>query len=243
MTDWPATVVLVHGAWCGPWIYWKLGPALDKRGIPWVGADLPSCAATDPSVGPIDDVAHVRELIDSVEGPVVVVGKSYGGAVITGACVGNASVEHLLYLAALMPEAGEAFHQTVFDAMQPAFAAGLTPLDDGRVAMDLEVGAALGFSAASEADRDMWRHNARPMSLGPNPAYSFDDVGWAHIDSTYIVCEHDNAIDPAAQRRWATRATHAICRAFDHSPGVSDPEEVADLLAAVAHRRTPAGSD
>lgn len=243
MTDGPATVVLVHGAWCGQWIYWKLGPALDERGIPWVGADLPSCSTTDPSVGPIDDVAHVRELIDSVGGPVVAVGKSYGGAVITGACVGQSAVEHLVYLAALMPEAGEAFHQTVFTVMQPAFAAGLSALDDGRVVMDLEVGAALGFSAASEADRDVWRRNASPMSLGSDPAFCFDVVAWEHINSTYVVCERDKAIDPEAQRRWATRATHAVRRPFDHSPGVSDPDEVANLLAAVARRQSPAESD
>jgi hypothetical protein len=65
------TVLLVHGAWCGEWVYWKLAPCLDARGLAWVGADLPSCRAPDSSVGPSDDVAYVRGLIDGIDGPVI----------------------------------------------------------------------------------------------------------------------------------------------------------------------------
>lgn len=84
-----ATVVLVHGAWCGDWVYWKLTPCLEARAVPWVGADLPTCAAGDPAIGPADDADYVRQLIDDIDGPVVVVGKSYGGAVISGATAGR----------------------------------------------------------------------------------------------------------------------------------------------------------
>jgi pimeloyl-ACP methyl ester carboxylesterase len=228
------TVVLVHGAWCGDWVYWKLGPCLEARGLRWVGADLPSCRATDTSVGPLDDIAAVRELVRSIDGPVVVAGKSYGGTVISGATAGCAHVEHLVYLAAAMPAPDEPFQQTTVAAMTPELAQGLRFLDDGRVAMDAEIGAACAFGQATDEDRDVWRRSGRPMSLGRDPSVHLDRVGWAEIPSTYIVCSEDRAIRPSAQRDWARQATQVVERPWDHSPGVSHPVEVAELLAAIA---------
>lgn len=229
-----ATVLLVHGAWCGDWVYWKLAPCLDERGLDWVGADLPTCSATDTSVGPLDDVAYVRDLIDAIDGPVVVAGKSYGGTVISGATAGSANVKHLVYIAAMMPEPGELFQKTTAAARTPEFAQGGRLLDDGRVAMDPEIGAASAFWQATEEDRDVWRRNASPMSFGRDPSGSLERVGWVDIPSTYIVCREDRAIQPSAQRAWAERATHVIEQPWDHSPAVSHPSEVADLLADVA---------
>ena len=228
-----ATVLLVHGAFCGDWVYWKLAPALEERGLPWVGADLPSCKAQDTSVGPLDDVAYVRKLIDQIDGPVVVAGKSYGGTVISGAAAGCSNVAHMVYIAAMMPEAGELFQQTTGPARTTEFAGGFRLLDDGRVAMDPEIGAACAFWQATEEDRDVWRRNGSPMSFGTDPSVSFDAVGWSGIPSTYIVCAEDRAIEPSAQRAWAERATTAIERPWDHSPAVSHPGDVADLLEGI----------
>lgn len=231
-----ATILLVHGAWCGDWAYWKLGPCLDDRGLRWVGADLPTCRATDTSVGPLNDVAYVRGLVDDIDGPVVAVGKSYGGTVISGASAGAANVEHLVYVAAMMPAAGELFQQTTAAARTPEFARGARRLDDGRVEIDPEVGAACAFSQATEEDRDMWRRNGSPMSFGRDANVALERVGWTDIASTYIVCTEDKAIQVSAERAWAKRATHAIERPWDHSPGVSHPDEVAELLLAIATR-------
>ena len=230
-----ATVVLVHGAWCGDWVYWKLAPCLEERGLDWVGVDLPTCGATDTSIGPLDDVAHVRDLIHSIDGPVVVAGKSYGGTVISGATAGCSNVEHLVYIAAMMPEPDELFHTTTAAARTPEFARGSRLLDDGRVALDPEIGAACAFWQATEEDRDVWRRNGRPMSFGRDPSVHLERVGWTDRPSTYIVCSEDRAIQPSAQRAWAKQATHVIERPWDHSPGVSHPAEVADLLADIAH--------
>ena len=229
-----ATILLVHGAWCGEWVYWKLAPCLDARGLSWVGADLPSCRAEDSSVGPLDDVAYVRRLVDEVDGPVVVAGKSYGGIVISGATAGCPAVEHLVYIAAMMPEPGELFQQTTAGARTPEFAAGARPLPDGRVAMDPEVGAECAFWQATDEDRDVWRRHCAPMSFGRDRSVSFERVGWTDIPSTYVVCAQDRAIKPDAQRSWAKRATDVIERPWDHSPAVSHPEDVADLLDSLA---------
>ena len=237
-----ATVVLVHGAWCGDWVYWKLAPCLDERGINWVGADLPTCKATDTSLSPKDDAAYVRDLVDQVDGPVVVAGKSYGGVVISGATADHPKVAHLVYIAALMPAAGEKFLQSSGPARTEEFAAGVRALDDGRIALDIEVGARCAFAQATEEDRDVWRRNGSPMSMGTNPSLSFDRVGWERIPSTYLVCTEDRCIKPSAQRTWAKQATNAVERPYDHSPAVSHPDEIADLLADIARTATVAKS-
>ena len=232
----PATILLVHGAWCGDWVFWKLTPCLDARGVPWVAADLPTCQATDASIGPSDDAAYVGELIDGIDGPVVVLGKSYGGAVISGATAGRPNVSHLVYLAAFMPESEEPFWKTTAPALLPEFAAGMRALDDGRVELDAEVGARCVFAQASDADRDVWRRERRPMSMGRDRSIGFASVGWETTPSTYVVCSEDRCIDPSAQRQWAARSTHLIERPYDHSPGVSHPDDIADLLAEIAAR-------
>lgn len=228
------TFVLVHGAWCGDWIFSDLKPCLEQRGLRYVGTNLPTCAATDASVSAHDDAQYLRDLIDRIDGPVVLVGKSYGGAIISGAGADSPSVVHLVYIAAVMPEAGEPFHRTVRGAFTPEFAQGIGRLPDGRLTMDLEVGARYAFSQASERSRDLWRREARPMSIGRDPSVAFDRVAWDAVPSTYVVCSQDEAIDPAAQRAWATRASHTIEAPFDHTPGVSQPDAVADILNSIS---------
>lgn len=233
------TVVLVHGAWCGDWIFWKLKSCLEKRGIRCVGTNLPTGGANDTSVSAHDDAAYLRDLIDKIDGPVVLAGKSYGGAVISGAGVDRSSIAHLVYIAAVMPQAGEPFQRTMRASLTPEFAQGIKLLPDGRFAMDVEVGARCAFSQAPENDRDVWRREARPMSMGRDPSIAFDRVAWGAVPSTYIVCAEDKAINPTAQRAWAARATHMIEAPFDHSPGVSHPDAVADILSRIA--RAPNG--
>src|SRR5579871_5973595 len=78
------TVVLVHGALGGAWIWELVGKELDARGIAHVQVDLPSVGVdVDPTSDMHGDAAHVRAVIDGLSGPVVLCGNSYGGVVIT----------------------------------------------------------------------------------------------------------------------------------------------------------------
>lgn len=181
-----------------------------------------------------DDAAYVRALIDGIDGPAVVVGKSYGGIVVTGATADHPKVKHLIYVAAMVPAPGEEYTRMTAPARQPAFAEGFKPLEDGRVALDPEVGARCAFSQATDEDRDVWRRNGSPMSFGRDPTLSFKRVGWETIPSTYVVCTEDRAIFPSAEREWAKHAGTVIERPWDHSPGISHPEDVADLVAGIA---------
>jgi pimeloyl-ACP methyl ester carboxylesterase len=79
-----ATVVLVHGACAGSWCWDATGKELSARGIEYVAVDLPTVAAgADPMFDCHTDAAHVRAILDGLDGPVVLCGNSYGGVVIT----------------------------------------------------------------------------------------------------------------------------------------------------------------
>src|SRR6516162_820811 len=94
------TIVLVHGAFADGSGWQKVIPTLQSDGYPVI-------AVQNPLTSLPDDVATTKRVIDAQKGPVVVVGHSYGGAVITDAAAGNPNVKALVYIAAFAPEAGE----------------------------------------------------------------------------------------------------------------------------------------
>ncbi len=228
-----ATVVLVHGAFSGDWIFKNLIGALRERGIDVATTTLPSCSATDSSVDLHDDVAHVRELVEGLHGPVVLVGSSYGGAVISG--VDHPNVKRLVFVAAAIPDAGEPILTALSSASSKEFADGISYTPEGLAKLDLEVGVRTAFQQASGEDQDDWRRNASAMSFGTDFEISNPIASWRTIPATYVVCAEDRSIDPDVQRRWAAeRATDVVEFPFDHCPGVSHPQEIAGLLARYA---------
>src|SRR5207302_1944698 len=98
------SVVLVHGAWHGSWCWGRVMPLLRDAGVDTTAVDLPS--RSDPLGDLHGDAAHVRSVLDASAGEVVLVGHSYGGAVITGAGTHDA-VAHLVYLCAFALDKGE----------------------------------------------------------------------------------------------------------------------------------------
>ena len=228
-----ATIVLVHGAWGGAWMWKPVARELDQRGLPHRAVDLPSVGAGSAGKDVVDDARHVRGVVDEVGGPVILVGNSYGGAVISGASAGHPSVKRLVYLAAMMPKAGEPILEHIAGATAPDFDAGISVNEDGLLLMDGDVELRVAFQQASPAMHDMIRaHFGVPMSFGADPSTAkFDEVGWTTIASTYVVCTEDLSILPDAQRRWAEeRATETVEWPSDHCPHVSHPDLVADLL-------------
>src|SRR4249920_292329 len=96
----PASVVLVHGAWHGAWCWEPVVDGLCARGIDVVAVDLPGHGEDRGTLTDLHgDAARVREVLDQLEAPVVLVGHSYGGAVITEAGV-HPNVHQLVYVAA-----------------------------------------------------------------------------------------------------------------------------------------------
>jgi pimeloyl-ACP methyl ester carboxylesterase len=239
-----ATVVLVHGAWHGAWCFDRVTPLLREARVPAVAVDLPGHGA-DP--GPFTDLhgdaSRVVSVLDNIEGRVVLLGHSYGGAVITEAGV-HPSVTHLVYLCAFALDsdescAGAAVNETMSLSHEgrPSLVDGWVNHPDGTTTLTPD-GAATCLYDDCDPETLAWavaHLGPQPMSnLGQSPSA----VAWRQRPSTYVVCSGDQGIHPGLQRMLAKRCTQSRVWSTGHSPFASHPELVSGLLAELAGDRS-----
>ena len=238
----PAAVVLVHGAWHGAWCWQPVMDRLRTAGVKAFACDLPGHGFDPGPFGDLhQDAVRVRDLLDSLEPPVVLVGHSYGGAVITEAG-DHASVAHLVYLAALALDrdescltaaAGEAQAAAVSHEGRPDLGAGLTPGPDNTVTIDRSLAARCLYEDCDD-ETTRWaldRLCAQPLITLQQPPKA---VAWRTRSSTYVVCANDLTVHPGLQRLLARRCTASVEWDCGHSPFLSHPALVADLLSELA---------
>ena len=230
------TVVLVHGAWAD-----ASGWAGVTRRLRAGGYTVVSSA--NPLRGLAGDAAYLRSLLQTISGPIVLVGHSYGGAVVTNAAAGNPEVKALVYVDAFLPDLGETVLQLataqpgsclggdptkVFDLV-PAAPAGdvdlyIKPsLFPGCFANDLPAEDATILASAQ-----------RPVTLSSLVAPT-GVPAWRTIPSLYVLGTADRVIPPAEQRVMAERA-HAHITAVDamHPSMISHPDEVTGVILQAA---------
>lgn len=183
-----------------------------------------------PFTGLVDDIDSVRATLEGLESAVLV-GHSYGGMVITEAAAGRDDVAHLVYLCAFMPDAGEDVRRLSTEFPTVALTSGMVLKDDGVFTVDPEVAPAAFYQDCSPAEIENALSRLRPMRRGRG--YGFERAPWRDVPSTYAVCARDQAMHPDFQRHMATRATHIVEWDSDHSPFVSRPADVVDMLANV----------
>jgi pimeloyl-ACP methyl ester carboxylesterase len=236
----PPMVVLVHGAWHGAWCWAALQAELDRHGVASIAIDLPGHgASTLPLSDMYGDARHVADVVKQVGRPVVLVGHSYGGAVITEAAhilggsdnSGLHPVEHLLYLAAFCLDEGETVMSIATSPVGGPVLLGqaMLPGPEGTTVLDPDKAhAALYASCSPEISA------AAVARLSPQPMVTFGQpvtgAPWKDIPSTYVVCERDEAVHPGHQRRMAARCGHVHVFDTDHSPFVSATNDVARII-------------
>ena len=228
-------VVLVHGAWDGPWTWDAVRRLLDGSGIATAVVDLPM---TDLA----SDVEATRRAITELDRPVMLVGHSYGGAVITAAG-SHEHVEHLVYLAAFQLAEGESVGRTLPKLDVPGTRLGeALRFADGldEVRLDPVLGAQLLYSDLPVDAASALISRCRPVH-GPVFVGVPDAIAWRSVPSTYVVCADDLAVHPALQRAMAARATHRCEWPCGHSPAATRPEQVAVLLSEIATRAVKGG--
>lgn len=230
------TIVLVHGAWADASGWQVEIAALTKAGYPVV-------APANPLRGLASDSAYLRSLLQTIPGPVVLVGHSYGGAVITNAATGLPNVKALVYVAAFVPAAGEPVAQLAAQfpgslITQDALDARPYTLADGTGGVDLYLKASV-FRDAFAADlprgvTTVLQAAQRPFSLAAFTEPS-GDPAWATIPSWYLVATADHAIPPAAQRFMAQRAGSTVSQVrSSHAALISHPAETVALIVKAA---------
>jgi pimeloyl-ACP methyl ester carboxylesterase len=235
------TIVLVHGSFTDASSWSRVIPGLQKRGYPVI-------AEANPLRGIAIDTAYLKSLIAQIKGPIVLVGHSYGGIVITNAATGNPNVKALVYVAAFAPAEGETGNQLIAHApgslLSPdALDVRLYPTPDGQSAPEVTAkpGALRPIFAADlpVAATKIAAASQRPASLSTLSDPS-GPPAWATIPSWALVAGADKAIGAANERYMAKRirATTVEAKGASHLVMLSQPEKVTKLIAdAAAGRR------
>jgi pimeloyl-ACP methyl ester carboxylesterase len=231
------TVVLVHGAFADSSGFDAVIDRLRDDGYP-------VRAAPNPLLGLQYDAATVRGILDSIKGPKILVGHSYGGAVITQAASGDPDVKALVYLAALAPDRGEAIDKLLDTpvahpvAPLPLVSVNVTQPDGtmradlyldpsqfrARFAADLPAGVAADLAATQ-----------RPASAAVFTSTLTVEPAWKTIPSWYLVSGQDQGMSPDLERFQADRMhAHTVQIDSSHAVYISHPEAVADLIEQAA---------
>lgn len=219
------SVLLVHGAWHGGWCYDDVQAALTARGITSRTVDLPSSGGIAELA---DDAAVVRAALAANPGPTLVVGHSYGGAVISEGTAGAENVTGLVYLCAFLLPVGMSLLDAVGHELPPwidvDMDSGFATVNDPRTAFYLDCDQAASDAAAARL---------KPQCMGAMASES-TAAAWQEFPSTYVICNQDKAIPPEAQEQMAAAAGTVIRLDASHSPFMSMPDTVAEIIAKAA---------
>ncbi len=218
-------VVLVHGAWADGSSWGKVIGPLKADGINVVAAPLPLTSLAD-------DVVALDRVLEQVDGPAVVAGHAYAGAVI--GATRNPKVASLVYIAALAPEEGESAGDVFNRGQQHPKTPKLEPDSHGLVWLP---DAAFPDAFAQNASREELAILAavqRPISVACIGA-AVERPLWKDRPNWFLIAEDDRMIAPDTERFMAVRmGARARSRPVDHTPLVTAPEDVVDIIRDAA---------
>jgi pimeloyl-ACP methyl ester carboxylesterase len=240
------TIVLVHGAWADGSSWDQVIPLLQQEGYT---VDAPP----NPLQGLASDSAYLSSYLSSISGPVILVGHSYGGAVITNAATGNSNVKALVYADAFEPAAGESLQQLTFAKPGSCLTGGGTlsnvfnfvtnpsqPAGDYDLYLKIPPGTDYaGFDACFATlvppqEAAVLGAVQRPFSLGAFTASS-GTPAWLTIPSWAVIGTDDQAIPPAELTFMAQRANSRITYVrAGHLSMITQPWTVARVITEAA---------
>jgi pimeloyl-ACP methyl ester carboxylesterase len=222
MTTQKGTVVLVHGAWADGSCWQNVILPLERLGLNVICAPLPLTSLTD-------DIAALSRSLERTDGPLVLVGHAYAGAVIAGPA--DDRIKALVYVSALAPGEGETVAQVFYREPPHPDAPQLAPDAHGFIWMPAD-----GFrkAVAHKASADQTAFMAavqRPIALKciqeviPQPA-------WKTKPTWYLLAEEDRMIKSTTQRFMAERMGAKIrSHPVDHTPMYTEPNVVVDVIS------------
>ena len=224
------TVVLVHGGFADA-SFWA--PVIEDL----QAHDVPVLAPANPLRGLAQDSEYLASFVNQIDGPVVLVGHSYGGAVISVAGASTPNAVGLVYVAAFALDEGESFGEIFAEFGETPLVGAVRPsnypLDDGGTAVELTIAPELYQEAfAADLSEDL----IRVLAVSQRPfAAIFEDraeaAAWKTLPSWYAVATSDNAIPPDAERHMASRmGAQTIEVDASHSIALSQPTAVGELI-------------
>ncbi len=234
------TFLLVHGAWCGAWAWDCLTPTLDELGISYKTIDLPGHGQNKRSMWSVSLADYANAVVDtanSINGPVIAVGHSMGGIVVSEAAAKAPSAfQALTYLAAFLPISGERLAFLAAKDKASKLNGGIkTHLLRGSSTLKEHCLDDALFNQCSAEDARMGKsllgeNPIRPILSSVNLNDQFDA-----IPKHYIRCMADQAITPSHQEWMANRYTLKSFHDIDsgHMAAHSAPKEVAEALVKI----------
>jgi pimeloyl-ACP methyl ester carboxylesterase len=237
-TDVKPTIVLVHGAWADASSWNGVTKRLQGEGYKVE-------APPNPLRGPTYDSAYLSSILDDIAGPIILVGHSYGGFVITNAATGNDNVKALVYVTGFAPDEGESVGSIAASGpgsqLTPdTLHARPYPMPDGSTGTDLYITTSafrrVFAQDVSKTKAAMMAAAQRPIEAsalgGPSGA-----PAWKTTSSWYLVATSDRVIPPDGQRFMAQRAGARTTEvAGSHAVLVSEPGAVADFIMKAARK-------
>ena len=228
------TIVLVHGAWDRAQSWADTAARLRADGYAVIAPELPLRSLAG-------DTGALRRTLDEIAGPIVIAGHSYGGAVASGAAIGDPRVRALVFIAAFAPDTGESILQLGahdVGSLIPVSLLSVPFLGPDGLGVNLYINPLL-YRTVYAADVPLTTAQAMARDQHPLTLKAFTDPSgtpaWRSIPSWYLIARQDHALPPAAQRFMAARAgSHTIEIDSSHAAPVSHPREVAGLIFAAA---------
>jgi len=219
-------VVLVHGGFVDGSGWEGVYRALTKSGHSVT-------VVQNPTISLADDVAVTRRAIAAQDGPVILVGHSYGGAVVTEAGT-DPKVAAVVYIAAFAPDAGESVASLIKDPLPGAPVPPILPPQDGFLFLDRSKFQA-SFAADVEGSAAKFMADSQvPWGLDALSG-AITQPAWRSKPSWYLVATNDRMIPPDAQRAMSKRAGSTVVEVEgSHAVYVSQPQAVASLIETAA---------
>ena len=236
------TVVLVHGAWADGSSWSAVTAKLQREGFT---VDV----VPNPLRGVASDSQYLRDYLATVPGPIVLVGHSYGGMVITSAATGNPDVQALVYVDAFIPQQGDTVQQLAAaqpgSGLDPNTAINAVPLPDAAgnvVDVDLYVKPTVFpdlFAAGVRAKvAAVLAASQRPETLSSLSEVFSGTPAWTTIPSWALIGTADRVLPAAEQQIMADRANaHVVKVDAPHLSMVTDPRAVTELITTAASAR------
>jgi pimeloyl-ACP methyl ester carboxylesterase len=220
------TVVLVHGGFADGSGWQGVYGLLTKDGFS-------VSVVQNPTLSLDGDVAATRHVIDAQKEPVILVGHSYGGAVITEA--GNdPNVAGLVYIAAFAPDKGESVNTLIANPPAGAPVPPILPPQDGFLFLDRDKFAS-SFAADVDPEQAAFMADSQVPWGVDALSGTIDEPAWRTKPSWYLIATEDRMIPPPAQRQMSARAGSTVVEAAgSHAIYVSHPAAVAELIETAA---------
>ena len=221
------SVLLVHGAFADASSWRKVIPLLEKEGFTVTAVQIPLKSLAD-------DVATTKRVIDAQKDDVILVGHSYGGAVITDAAAGNAKVKGLVYVAAFAPDAGETLAGLIERFSPSPLGTAVAPDSAGFLSIDRSKFQSVFANDLPTDEAALLAATQKPIA-GAIFGEGVKAAAWKTIPSWYVVSTQDNAINPDLERFMAKRigARTTEIKA-SHVGFISLPAEIAKVIEAAA---------